>query len=57
MHFLLEGAGEKYRAAFFEYLREVYRGKGSATDLKRALGRDWREVEREWEDHVRSVVR
>jgi len=55
VHFLLHGREGRYRAAFFEYLREVYRGKGSSTDLKSALGVDWRQLEKEWIAHVRGM--
>jgi hypothetical protein len=55
VHFLLHGAEGAHRAAFFEYLREVYAGKGSSTDLKRCLRRDWRTLEKAWHDHARNT--
>jgi hypothetical protein len=55
VHFLLHGAGGAHRAGFLEFLRAVYRGKGSATDLKRALKTDWRELEESWHAYVRGM--
>jgi hypothetical protein len=55
VHFLLHGREGRYRPGFFAYLREVYRGKGSVTDLKRALDTNWRELEDEWSAYARSL--
>jgi hypothetical protein len=57
VHFLLHGGEGRYRAGFLDYLRGVYAGKGSATDLKRALDVDWRPLEEEWNAYARSCAR
>ncbi len=57
VHFLLHGADGAQRAPFLEFLRTVYRGKGSATDLKSALKADWRELEQGWNVYVRGLSR
>ena len=38
-----------------EFLRQIYAGKGSATDLKRCLDVDWRSLEKEWHAHARNM--
>lgn len=53
VHFLLHGLKGKHRAGFFEYLRLVYRGRGSSTDLKNCLDIEWRELEKDWQAYVR----
>jgi len=55
VHFLLHGDGGRYRDGLFEFLRAVARGKGSSTDLKRALGAGWHELGKAWEAHVRGT--
>lgn len=55
VHFLLHGAEGRYRPGFLAFLREVYAGKGSATDLKRCLHVDWRPLEKEWHAHARDM--
>lgn len=54
VHFLLHGEEGRHRAGFFEFLRAVHAGKGSATDLKRALGTDWRKLEKAWSAYVQA---
>lgn len=36
------------------FLRSVYRGQGSATDLRDCLDVRWRDLEQEWLAYVRS---
>ena len=55
VHFLLHGQKGRYRAGFFDYLREVYRGKGSSTDLKSALDVEWRQLEKDWHAYARNL--
>ncbi|HEX6884073.1 MAG TPA: DUF1570 domain-containing protein [Planctomycetota bacterium] len=54
VHFLLHGDGGRHRAGFLAFLRQVYAGKGSSTDLKRALDTDWRTLEKAWLAYVRQ---
>jgi hypothetical protein len=53
VHFLLHGLQGRHRAGFFAYLRMVYQGKGSSTDLRNALDVDWRPLEKDWDAYVR----
>lgn len=55
VHFLLHGEEGRWRDGFLEYLRTVYRGKGSSTDLKRCLDVDWRVLEKAWTAYVRAM--
>jgi hypothetical protein len=55
VHFLLHGREGRYRAGFLEFLRAVYRNKGSSTDLKNALGVEWRPLEKEWHAYARGM--
>lgn len=55
VHFFLHGEEGRYRAGFFEFLRTVYRGKGSSTDLKRCLGVAWRPLEKAWHAYARGM--
>jgi hypothetical protein len=55
VHFLLHGKEGRHRAGFFDYLRDVYRGKGSSTDLKRALDVEWRQLEKDWHAYARGM--
>jgi hypothetical protein len=52
VHFLLHGSEGRHRAGFLEFLRAVYAGKGSATDLKKALDVEWRTLEKDWLAYV-----
>jgi hypothetical protein len=52
VHYLLHGDGARHHAGFTAFLRAVYAGKGSSTDLRKALGVDWRELERGWSRHA-----
>lgn len=54
VHLLLDGADGRYRAGFFDFLRRVYRGQGSATDLENCLDVRWKELDDEWKAHVRG---
>jgi hypothetical protein len=54
VHFLLHGAEGRHRAGFLDFLRAVYAGKGSPTDLKRCLRLEWRELERAWHAYARQ---
>jgi len=56
VQFLLHGDDGRHRAGFLDFLRQVYAGKGSSTDLKRALDTDWRTLERAWTAHVKRQV-
>jgi hypothetical protein len=57
VHFLVHGGQGRYRAGLTDFLRKVYEGKGSSTDLKKALGVEWRELEREWQAYVSRLAR
>src|SRR6185503_12555846 len=49
VHFLLHGLKGRYRPGFFDFLRDVYAGKGSSTDLRNALDVDWRQLQKDWD--------
>ena len=54
VHFLLHGAGEQQRAGFLAFLRLVYAGRGSASDLKKCLDTDWKKLARAWSEYARA---
>ena len=52
-HFMVFGADEKYLPGFGAYLQSAYKGKGSESDLKKALElEDTAEFEAEWNAYV-----
>ena len=54
VHFLLHGDERAHREGFLEFLRSLYQGKGSATDLKRCLKADWRKLGASWQAYVKT---
>lgn len=54
VHFCLHGESAAHRPGFQEFLRRVYRGKGSSSDFKSALGLEEREFEKAWTEYVKS---
>ncbi len=54
VHLGLHGGEGRYRAAFLEFLRGVYRGQGSSTDFKNCMGVEERELERAWLAHAQT---
>lgn len=54
VHFLLHCEERKYREGFLEFLRSLYQGKGSVTDLKRCLKSDWRKLGASWQAYVKA---
>lgn len=57
VHFLLHAEDGKHRAGFFAYLRLVYAGRGSTTDLEKCLGTDRRKLERAWSEYAAAQAR
>jgi hypothetical protein len=57
VHFLLHGEERSRRAGFFDYLRLVYAGRGSSSDLKKCLDADWKKLERAWSAYAAAQAR
>lgn len=57
VHFLLHGEDGRHRAGFFAYLRLVYAGRGSSSDLKKCLDVDWKKLERAWSEYAEAQAR
>ena len=57
VHFLLHGEEGRHRRGFFDWLRLVYQGRGSTTELGKCLDTDWKPLERAWEAHVTREAR
>ncbi len=54
VHFCLHGDEGAHRDGFLEYLRGVYRGQGSSTDFKKALGVRGGDFEEAWTAYVKT---
>jgi len=57
VHFLLHGEEGRHRAGFFAWLRLVYAGRGSTTELGKCLDVEWKPLERAWLAHVAREAR
>jgi hypothetical protein len=57
VHFLLHGEERRHRAGFLDYLRLVYAGRGSSTDLKKCLDVDWKKLARAWSEYAHAQAR
>jgi hypothetical protein len=53
-HFLVFGAGGKYRAGFAEFLRSSFEGKGATSHFEKALDIELDELEPEWTAYVKE---
>ncbi|MGH7152173.1 MAG: DUF1570 domain-containing protein, partial [Planctomycetota bacterium] len=54
VHFCLHGAEGKYRERFLGFVEGAYRGQGSSTDFKKALGEREDVLERAWHAYARG---
>jgi len=57
VHFLLHGEEGRHRRGFLDWLRLVYAGRGSTTDLGKCLDADWKPLEQAWRAHVAREAR
>jgi len=57
VHFLLHGDEGRHRAGFLAWLRLVYAGRGSTTELGKCLDSEWKPLERAWLAHVAREAR
>lgn len=57
VHFLLHGEEGRYRQGFLAWLRLVYAGRGSTTELEKCLDVEWKPLERAWLAHVAREAR
>jgi hypothetical protein len=57
VHFLIAGDGGRYRTAFDDYLRGVWVGQGSPTDLQKCLGASLDTIEKAWTTWVHERAR
>ena len=55
VYYCLNGAEQKYRAGFFEYLRRCYAGKSSMTEFRDALAIKEPVFEAEWHAYARKA--
>ncbi len=54
VHFCLHGAEGKYRERFLGFVEGAYRGQGSATDFKKALGEREDVLEKAWHAYAKG---
>ena len=57
VHYLMNAEGDAHRAAFFQYLREAWLGRGGRTLLYKTLGMKAQDLEAHWNDYVRTMAR
>ncbi len=57
VHFLLHGEDGRHRRGFLDWLRLVYAGRGSTTELGKCLDTDWKPLERAWQAYVAREAR